>query len=315
MRSKFKFLAASGLLLLSSAVLAQWPQRPLQLIVPFPAGGTIDVVGRAFAQALAGELQQSVVVINKEGGSGTIGTASLAGSAPNGYTVGFLPDGPLTVQPSLNPRLPYSMEKLKPVCRVFSYPYVLAVRQDSPYGSLGAFVDAAKSARKELSYAFGGVGTAPHFAMLQLAQLGKVKFLGVPYRGDPPAAVGLKGGEVDAAVLTVEVARQLDFKILAVFANQRPASLPQSRTAREQAFDVVASTSVGVVAPAGVGAPVVQRLEAACSTVTRSAQFQDSLRQFNQSAEFLPGERFESMLRADAEVKRRLIDASGIRTD
>jgi tripartite-type tricarboxylate transporter receptor subunit TctC len=294
---------------------APWPERPLQLVVPFPAGGTVDMAGRQFAQALAAQLKQPVAVLNRDGGSGTIGTTAVASAAPDGYTLGFIPNGPLTVQPTLNRKLAYSLDSVKPVCQVFSYPYVLAVRRDSPHATLQDFLAAAQAAPKPLAYGFGGVGTAPHFAMLQLGQASRTKFLGVPYRGDPPTAVALKGGEVEAAVLTVEVARQLGFKLLAVFDGKRQAALPQVPTAAEQGADVVAATTVGLFAPAATPPAVLSTLASACAAVTRSAAFRAGMQKMNQSVDALDATRFEAALRADTEIKRRLIESSGIRQE
>lgn len=297
------------------AAAAEWPERPVQMVVPFPAGGTIDAVARGFAQALSGELRQPVAVVNRDGGSGTIGAVAVANAAPDGYTLAFMPNGPLTVQPALNSRLPYALAKFKPVCQVFSYPYVLAVRQDSGYRSLREFVAAARAAKNPLSYGFGGVGTAPHFAMLQLAQAVDAKFLGAPYRGDPPVAVALKGGEVDAAVLTVEVAARLGFRMLAVFADRRLPALPQVPTAREQGAEVVAVTFAGLVAPAGLPADAARRLEAACAAAVRAGEFEEGMKRSGQAVDWLGSERFEAALRADADDKRKLIESSGIRSE
>lgn len=295
-----------------STAMAEWPERPIQMVVPFPAGGTIDVVARQFAQALATELRQPVTVINREGGSGTIGAVAVANAAPDGYTLAFMPNGPLTVQPALNRKLSYSLARFKGICQVFSYPYALAVRQDSSWHSLKDFVAAAKASKKELSYGFGGVGTAPHFAMLQLSQATGVKFLGAPYRGDPPVAVGLKGGEVDAAVLTIEVAAKLGFRVLAVFADGRMPTLPQVPTAREQGSDVSAVTFAGLVAPAGLPADAARRLESACATAAKSNDFVAGMTRSGQAIDLLAGDRFDAALRADEAEKRRLIDAVGM---
>lgn len=312
---KASFLLAAALAGLSSTAWADWPDRPVQMIVPFPAGGTIDVVARRFAQVFAEQIKQPVPVMNRDGASGTIGTAAVSNGLADGSVVGFIPNGPLTVQPTLNTRLSYSLNSLKPVCQVFSYPYVLAVRADSPHNNLQDFLKAARAASKELSYGYGGVGTAPHFAMLETSQASRIKFLGIAFRGDPPVALALKGGEIDSAVLTVEVARQQGFKTLAMFADQRLSYLPQVPTAREQGIDVVANTTAGLFVPARTPAAVTAKMEAACAAAASGRAFRDGMKQMNQAVAFQTSEKFEAMLRADSEIKRRLIQASGIRQE
>jgi tripartite-type tricarboxylate transporter receptor subunit TctC len=315
MRFPRTLLAAASIMLAASAVRAEWPDKPIQLVVPFPAGGTVDVVSRRFAEGMSQRLKQPLVVVNRDGGSGIIGAAAVSISSPDGYTLGFFPDGPISVQPTLNRRISYSADSFKPVCQVFSFPYVLAVKTDSALNTLRDFAAKAKAAPQEVTYGFGGIGTAPHFAMLQFAQKSGLKFLGVPFRGDPAVAVGLKGGEVDAAVLTVETARRLGFKVLAVFADQRLPMLPKALTAREQGFDVVASTYTGLFAPVKTPANVTAKLEAACASTLKSDDFQRAMIGLNQSASWLDSEKFESALRADIEIKRRLIESSGIRQE
>ncbi|MEJ8855790.1 tripartite tricarboxylate transporter substrate binding protein [Variovorax robiniae] len=310
-------LIAAALAGLSSAAQAEWPDHAVQMIVPFPAGGTIDVVARRFAQAFSEQIKQPVPVMNRDGASGTIGTTAVVNSQADGNTVGFIPNGPLTVQPTLNPKLNYAIGSLKPVCQVFSFPFVLAVRADSPYKSLQDFLKAARAAApsKELTSGYGGFGTAAHFALLETSQASKVKVLGVAFRGDPPVALALKGGDIESAVLTVEVVRQQGFKPLAVFADQRLSTLPQVPTAREQGIDVVASTTNGLFAPARTPAAVVSKMETACAAATSSRDFRDGMKQMNQTVNYLDSEKFESILRADAEIKRRLIQASGIQQE
>ena len=249
-------------LTLSSPAFAAWPERPIEFIVPFPAGGTVDLVARKLGEAMTDVVGQSVVVINRDGGSGVIGVQAVANAPADGHSIAFTPNGPLTVQPSLR-KTPFTLASFRPVCQVFTYPYVLAVSETSPINTLKDYVTEAKGGA--LNYAFGGVGTAPQFAALQLSQVAGVKMLGVPYRGDPPGAMALKGGEVKSAIFTVEIARQQRFKIIAVFAEQRIASLPNVPTAREQGYDVIASTMAGLVAPAKINDDAAKALEAACA--------------------------------------------------
>jgi tripartite-type tricarboxylate transporter receptor subunit TctC len=305
--------ALAVLVALPTAALAAYPERAIEFVVPFPAGGTLDVVARRFGDAFADVIGQSVVVLNRDGASGVIGTQVVANAAPDGYTLAFDANGPLSVQPSLR-KTSYSLASFRPICQVFSYAYVLAVAEDSRIASLEDLVNRAKHG-ETVKYAFGGVGTAPQFAALQLSHEAGIELLGMPYRGDPPAAVALKAGDVDAAVLTVEVARQLHFRILAVFADTRLPVLPNVPTAREQGYDVIVNTVAGVIAPAKIRDDAAKTLEASCAKAAQSPKFTAAMKQLAQQRAYLPGDKFAAALACDAEAKRRLIQTSGIKEE
>jgi tripartite-type tricarboxylate transporter receptor subunit TctC len=310
---RYKMLAMlAALLIVASSARAEFPEHPIQFVVPFPAGGTLDIVARKFAESFAEAVGQSIVVMNRDGASGVIGTQVVSNAAPDGYTLTFDANGPLTVQPSLY-KTSYSLSSFRPVCQVFSYSYALAVPEDSPLSSLKEFVAKAKAGT--VKYAFGGIGTAPQFAALQLSQAAGIKLLGVPYRGDPPAALGLKGGEVDAAVLTDEVARQLNFKVLAVFADKRVPVLPDVPTAHEQGFDVFAYTTAGLLAPVKIHDDVAKKLDVACEKAVKSSKFVAGMKQLEQQIDYLPGDKYGAALAADTDAKRRLIQTSGIKQE
>src|SRR5579862_6878225 len=219
-----------------------------------------------------------------------------------------------TVHSPYNPSLyktAYSLSSFRPVCQVFSYSYALAVPENSAINSLKDFI--AKAKGRTFNYAFGGVGTAPQFAALQLSEAAGIKLLGVPYRGDPPAALGLESGDVDSAVLTAQIARQQNFKILAVFADKRLPVLPNVPTAREQGFDVIANTTSGLLAPVKISEDAATKLDAACDKAVKNSKFVAGMKQLEQQIAYLPGDKFGAALAADTDVKRRLIQTSGIK--
>ena len=129
----------------TAAAQAACPERQVQLIVPFPAGGGVDVIARPFAELWSEILHQPVVIIPRDGAAGTIGTAAVAAAKPDGYAFAFTPNGPITVQPHVIRSLPYKHDDLVPVCQLFAVQYVLAVRADSPYKTLGDLLTAAKA--------------------------------------------------------------------------------------------------------------------------------------------------------------------------
>jgi tripartite-type tricarboxylate transporter receptor subunit TctC len=292
---------------------AEWPERSIQIIVPFPPGGAVDGIARQFGQAAAVELGQPIVVINRDGASGMIGSKALATSAPNGYTMGIFPNGPLTIQPSLSANVSYRLKDFTPVCQLSTYTFALIVKKDGPYPTLKALLGAARQTSAPLSYGFGGVGTAPHFAMLGLIDATKTKWTGIPYRGAPLSASGVLSGTVDAAVVPLDIANRAVFKILAVFSDARAVALPDIPTAREEGVDVTADTLVGLFVPAATPTSVTVKLGSVCAKIAASSAFKAALIQMNQSTNYLVGASFEKALQMDEVSMRKLIESSGIK--
>ena len=292
---------------------AEWPERSIQIIVPFPPGGAVDGIARQFGQAASVELGQPVVVTNRDGASGMIGSKALATSAPNGYTLGVFPNGPLTIQPSLSANASYRLKDFTPICQLSTYTFALIVKKDSPYPTLKALVGAARQTSAPLSYGFGGIGTAPHFAMLGLIDATKTKWTGVPFRGAPLSASGVLSGTVDAAVVPLDIANRAAFKILAVFSDARAAVLADVPTAREEGVDVMADTLVGLFVPASTPTAVTVKLGGVCAKIAASAAFKAALIQMNQSTNYLGGPAFEKALQMDEVSMRKLIESSGIK--
>jgi tripartite-type tricarboxylate transporter receptor subunit TctC len=308
-----------GLLLLALAVggpaLAQagWPDHPIQFIVPFPAGGGIDVIARPFAERFGELLHQPVVVIARDGASGTIGMGAVAAARPDGYTLAFSPSGPLTIQPHVIRTLAYKPESLQPICQLFASEYVLAVRADSPYKSLDDFVKAAKAQPGKLTYGFGGVATSPHLAIAEFANAAHVDMLGVPFRGDPAAILALRSGEIDSATLNIGLAKAQGFRALATFAEKRQAEYPDTPTMKESGFAVVSTAYGGLIGPKGMPADVVKKLEAACETAGKDERFQKAVRQASQEPVYRNASDFARVLVEDSKIKQEVIKRAGIK--
>jgi tripartite-type tricarboxylate transporter receptor subunit TctC len=291
-----------------------WPDRPIQLIVPFPAGGGVDVIARSFAEVFGEQLRQPVVVIARDGASGTIGTGAVAAVKPDGYTLAFTPNGPITVQPHVIPTLAYKPESLVPLCQVFAVQYVLAVRPDSRYQTLAELIAAAKAQPGKVSYGFGGVATAPHLAISQLAIAANVEMLGVPYRGDPQAILGLKSGEIDSAMLNIGGARSQGFRILATFAAVRQQEIPDTPTVKELGYPVVSSAFGGLLAPKGLPPEIAAKIEAACEKTVADERFRNATRAANQEPIFRKGTDFARLLTDDYAIKGDVIKRAGIKS-
>ena len=292
---------------------AGWPDHPIQFIVPFPAGGGIDVIARPFAERFGELLHQAVVVIARDGASGTIGMGAVASARPDGYTLAFSPSGPLTIQPHVIPTLAYKPESLQPICQLFASEYVLAVRADSPYKSLDDFVKAAKARPGKLTYGFGGVATSPHLAIAEFANAAHLDMLGVPFRGDPAAILALRAGDIDSATLNIGLAKAQRFRALATFAEKRQAEYPDTPTMKEAGFQVVSTAYGGLIGPKGMPADVVNKLEAACETAGKDERFQKAVRQASQEPIYRNAADFARVLAEDSRIKQDVIKRAGIK--
>ena len=189
----------AGLLVLASAAQAQanWPDRPVRVIVPFPASGATDLVARVVTQRVAAALGQQVVVDNRPGGSGTIGAAVVAKAPADGYTL-LLDATAFTVNPSLFPKLPFDAAKdFAPISLVLQVPLLMVVPANSPFQSVADVAKAARARPGHLTYASAGNGGAQHLAGELFKQGQKVAITHIPYRGGAPALTDLIGGQVD----------------------------------------------------------------------------------------------------------------------
>ncbi|MBI3513170.1 MAG: tripartite tricarboxylate transporter substrate binding protein [Proteobacteria bacterium] len=297
----------------SAAAQTVWPDRSVQLIVPFSAGGGVDVIARPFAEIWREMLHQPIVVVPRDGAAGTIGTAAVAAAKPDGYTLAFTPNGPITVQPHVIPTLPYKPDDLVPLCQVFAVQYVLAVRPDNPYRTFGDLIAAAKARPGKLMYGFGGIATAPHLAISQLTIAAEIDMLGVPFRGDPQVVVALRGGEIDSAMLNVGAAKAQGFRPLATFADARQQEIADTPTVKELGYPVVSSAFGGLFAPKGLPPDSAKKIEATCQSVVADERFQRAVRQASQEPVYRDAAHFGQMLAADYAIKGEIVKRAGIK--
>lgn len=306
-------LAIAAAMSAPAAAQTAWPDRPVQLIVPFPAGGGVDVIARPFAEMWREHLGQPIVVVPRDGAAGTIGTAAVAAAKPDGYTLAFTPNGPITVQPHVISTLPYKIESLLPLCQIFAVQYVFVVRPDSPHKSLAELFAAAKAQPGKLSYGFGGIATAPHLAITQLMIAADLNMLGVPYRGDPAAIVALKSGEIDSATMNIGGATGQGFRILATFAEERQMEIPDAPTVKELGYPVASSAFGGLFAPKGLPAEIARKIESTCETVAKDERYQRALRQHSQQPAYRNAAEFAQRLAADYAIKGDIVKRAGVK--
>ncbi|UTW12590.1 Bug family tripartite tricarboxylate transporter substrate binding protein [Marinobacterium rhizophilum] len=304
----------AGLALGATTTLVQaesYPSRPMTMVIPFPAGGVTDTLGRATALQLGEVLGTNVVVTNKQGGAGTIGMAQIAKSKPDGYTLAVVPAAPLVNQPNLR-RLPYDVDSFDYICQLFSSPMVLATKPDSPFSTLSEVVDYARANPGTLSYGTPGPGTLPHLAMEQLLDVLDLQLRHVPFTGDGPGVTALMGGHIDLYLATGTVVSDKELPAVAAFADSRIDRLPELATATEQGYALNADLWGGLIAPRGLAAEHKTRLAEACHTVAQSEAYRTQLKSLGTDVTYRDATAFQDYVHKMSATNAKLIDKLGL---
>lgn len=299
-----------------AAAQGAFPSRPLQVIVPFAAGGGLDQNARAFSQALSEALRQPVAVMNRDGAAGTIGLQALASARADGYTLAFTPAVPLSSEPHRVKTIGYRLESFRPVCQVFDNIFSIAVPRESPYQSVDDLLADARKRPGAVSYGTSGTGSIPHLGTSDVEHVARVSLNHVPYKGDGPMLQDLLGGRLDfGAVLASSVTGQLQsgqLRLLAVYSDRRHPAHPRVPTLTEAGVPVVQLSFGGLLVPAQTPADAVAALESACQQAVRSPAYLDWARRANQVVDYQDAVAFDKRLREDSRLKAATIQRLGL---
>ena len=292
MNTRRKTLALAAVLaLLPGWVAAQdsWPNKPVTLVVPYPPGGTSDVIGRQLAQRLREELGQTFVVENKAGAATAIGATHVARAPKDGYTILLSAGTTFTVNPNFNDKLAYKLDDFEPVAPVATVPFAFVVKKDFPAMTLKEYAAYAKANPTKVNNATNGQGSMVHLLGELVATGLDVKLTQVHYKGAAPATMDMLSGVIDSNVEALTSAvpniNAGQYRALAVLSHDRLPLLPDVPTFRELGYpSVVGETWFAVFAPAGTPKPVVDKLNAALRKITSSASFGESMRKIGNEA-------------------------------
>lgn len=307
----------SALTAVSSLASAQeYPTKPITIIVPFPAGGTLDNLTRSLAQKMSDDFKQPVIIDNKPGAGTVIGTEIVARAAPDGYTLGMVANS-FAINPSLYDKLRYDTVKdFTPVSWVAYTPHLLVANPDVPVKSLADVIATAKSKPGELSFASFGAGTSPHIAIERLKAEAKIDVLHIPYKGQAPTLNDLLGGHVDMMFAnTPDVLPHVKsgkLRAIALANDTRLESIPDVPTFKEAGVDNMNSNSwYGVIVPSGTPAPIVEKLSAEFVRIVNLPEIRERLLAQGLEPAGTTSAEFAEYLKSEMEMAAKVVKASG----
>jgi len=305
-------IAATTLALTGSASAQSFPDHIIEIIVPSTPGSSADILGRVLADGMAAKLGGKFVVQNKPGGSSILGTAEVARSKPDGYTLFHGAIYSMTVQPLTERQTGYTADSFEPICQTFKNDQVIVARQNT-YKNLADILNASKSKSGGLNYGIPGIGTIPHLSMAELSQISKVPFNQVPFRGPAESITNVMGGQIDFAVAPLTAAAKSGLFMPALFAEQRNPSLPDVPTVKDQGYDVAPLSIGGLLAPKGIPADIKKKLEDACLSAHDTDAFQRIVKNTLQPAGyFADAAGFRKSYDKDVQDKRKLLTSLGM---
>jgi tripartite-type tricarboxylate transporter receptor subunit TctC len=272
-----------------STDVSAWPSKPISLVVPYPPGGTSDVIGRQLAQRLREELGVAFVVENKAGAATAIGATHVARAPKDGYTLLLSAGTTFTVVPHLSQKMSYTLEDFEPVAAVATVPFVFVVKKDFPAKTLREYVAYAKANPGKVINGTNGQGSMVHLLGELIANGLDVKLTQVHYKGAAPATMDMIGGVIDSNVEALTSAvpnvNAGQYRALAVLSPERLPLMPQVPTFRELGYpSIIGETWFALFAPAGTPKPIIGKLGAALKKITTSATFGEAMSKIGNEA-------------------------------
>lgn len=298
-------LGAAGVPALAAT---DFPTKPIEIVNPYPAGGTTDGLTRALAPGMSQRLGQPIVVVNRAGAAGTVGTEMVARRPPDGYSLIFTTALTLSVAPKTH-ATGYTPDALVPICQTFSNAMAVVAPTDSHFNSVADVVAAAQAAPGKLNYGHQGVASIPHLAMVEFLDAAGVQLQDVPYNGEPQVLIDLMGGRLDLAAVVLGGVAGRDVKILGIFADQRHPALPEAKTVPEQGYDVTPASFGGLFAPKGTPPEIIAKLAEACEGAAKDELYVKAAKNaFQPDNYFADATVFAERLQKDIEDKARLLE-------
>jgi tripartite-type tricarboxylate transporter receptor subunit TctC len=320
MQAFLKCLFAALVVMAPAAAVAQgFPNKPIKLIVPFPPGGPNDIIARVVGQKMSEILGQPVLIDNRGGAGGVLGTDAVAKASPDGYTIAITSAGALAISTSMQQKLPYdSLKDLKPVTLVATVPELLVVATSVPAKSMSELIALAKAKPGQLNFASSGPGSMPHLAGELLKISAKINIVHVPYRGAAPAVNDLLGQQVQMVFLDLPVllpqVKTGKLRPIAVGSKTRVPTLPDVPTTAEVGLpEVRAENWYGMVAPAATPPDVVAKLNKAAVEAMKDHAVQEKLSSQGATLVGDTPDEFAAFIRSEIDKWSGVAKAAGIK--
>ena len=319
--SRCYFALAAGLALLSGPLAAQnYPVKPVRVVVPWPPGGSNDIVGRIVAQKLSETTGQQFVVDNRGGAAGTIGADQVAKSPPDGYTI-MVHSATHVANPHLYGKLPYdTLKDFVGIAPLSAQIGMLIVHPSLPVKSVKEFIALAKAQPGKIVYSSSGNGSFVHLTMAMFAAMANIKMVHVPYKGGGPAAISISSGETQAQIGTIgAVMPQITNKRvrpIAVTSDYRVDAFPQIPTIAEAGVPGYEFTAwIGALGPAGIPKPIVDKLNADIQKILRMPDVAEKLKSQTLDPMLMNPEQFARRLKSDYDKYEKVIKLTGAKID
>ncbi len=299
---------------------AAFPVKPLKIVVPFPAGGTSDVLARLIGQKMTEAWGQPVLIDNKPGSSGNLGADLVAKAAPDGYTLALMDVGNLVISPALF-KLPFNVvNDFAPVAMVAYSPHLLAVSSKVPANTPAELVAYAKAQKGKLNYAVAaGMGSASHLAGVTYAQRNGIEWGYVPYKGGAQAITDLIGGQVDVMfngmVATYPHVKAGKIKLIAISSAKRNGQMPDVPTVAESLPGFLTGSFQGLLAPSGTPKAVVDKLYAEVQRITALPEIKERLNTMGAEPSAMTPDQFGSWLKAEIPAMAKIVKDEKITAD
>ncbi len=313
-------IAALAMLAAAPALAQPYPNKPVRVIVTFPPGGTPDIYGRILAQELSTLWKQSVVVENKTGASGTIGTDFVAKAAPDGYTLLFAADASITLAPNLVRNIPYNvLRDLTPIANAVAGPFVLLAHPSFPANDMKEFIALARAQPGKISYASSGPGGQQHLSMETVRHMAGIDVAHIPYKGFGQGVGDVMAGHVPlifgGITASIQLTKGGKLKALGVTSAKRSQALPQVQAIAETLPGFRIEAWYGFMGPPGMPRDIVAKINADVATIVKRPDFQKRL--VDDALEPVLGtpEEFGAQIAADLASWARLIKAVNVKVD
>lgn len=316
MKAKTSLLAlAAGLMTaVSGSAQAEYPEKPIEVIIPFGPGSNADTSGRLLLNALSNAMGgANLVPINVAGAGGTVGAAQASGAANDGYGIIYAPIATMTIQPHLR-NVPYDNTKFEGVCMVMSNPVGMQVHPDSPHNSVDDVIAAANAGEQVVAVG-PAPGSMPHITQAAIANAYGAEFIYLPAGGGGKAAAAVMSGEATFAADQYAMESVHGVKTLAIAAEERMDGLPDVPTFKELGKDVVVQIWLGLFAPAGTPDDVLETLSDACGKASEDDEYRQAMASSNYNVRYMPRADFHDYYQSQFTDNKAMLNVIGVKLD